>query len=338
VVSYSLAEVAERIGAKVRGDADNRVVGINTLQEAGSQELSFLANPAYRQFLEGTAASAVILDPDTAEHFSGNSLVMANPYLGYALATALFAHTGETVSGIHERAVVAPSAQVDPTAYVGPLAVIGEGVTVGANTYIGPSTTVGDHTVIGANCRISSHVSLYHGIVVGNDVTIHSGAVIGADGFGFAHCEGRWVKIHQLGGVVIGNRVEIGACTTVDRGALGDTVLADGVILDNHVQVAHNVQLGENTAMASYAGVAGSTVVGKNCIFAARSGSVGHVTLSDNVHLTAAAVITKSLKEPGSYSSGTMFSKTRDWKKNAVRFNQLDELANRVRKLEKKLL
>lgn len=337
MVGYSLSEIAEKIGAEVQGEANTCISGLNTLREAGPEELSFLANPAYRQYLDDTKAGAVILDPDTAATYTGNALVMSNPYLGYALATPLFDRSPILPPGVHDQAVVAASASIAPSAAIGPKVVIGEGVSIGANTVIGAGTCVGDETVIGANCRIAANVSIYHGIVIGDEVTIHSGSVIGADGFGFAQHEGRWIKIHQLGSVIIGNRVEIGACTTVDRGALGNTTIADGVILDNHVQVAHNVQLGENSAMASYAGVAGSTVVGKNCIFAARSGSVGHVTLNDGVHLTAAAVITKSLKEPGSYSSGTMFSKTRDWKKNAVRFNQLDELASRIRKLEKKL-
>jgi UDP-3-O-[3-hydroxymyristoyl] glucosamine N-acyltransferase len=337
VSGFSLAEIAEKIGAEVRGDTTARVEGLNTLREASSQELSFLANPAYRHYLDSTAAAAVILDSDAAEDYSGNALIMANPYLGYALATALFDDAPLPEVGIHPQAVIAESANVDPSASVGPFAVIGEGVRVGANTRIGSGTHVGDDSVIGSDCRIAANVSIYHAVQIGSHVTIHSGAVIGADGFGFAPNQGRWVKIHQLGSVVIGNHVEIGACTTIDRGALGNTIIEDGVILDNHVQVAHNVQIGENTAMACYAGVAGSTVVGKNCIFAARSGSVGHVTLCDGVHLTAAAVITKSLKEPGAYSSGTMFSKFRDWKKSAVRFNQLDQLANRIRELEKKL-
>lgn len=337
MVSFTLAEVAAHISAELRGDADRRVTGLNTLQVAGPEQLSFLANPAYRQYLDCTNAAAVIIHPDVADDFQGNALVMSNPYLGYALATQLFDSSPTLPAGVHERAVVAPSARIDASAAIAANAVIGENVVIGAHTSIGPGAVIGDDTVIGEHCRLAANVSIYHGIVIGDHVTIHSGAVIGADGFGFAQKQGRWVKIHQLGSVVIGNRVEIGACTTIDRGALGNTIIEDGVILDNHVQVAHNVQLGENTAMASYAGVAGSTVVGKNCIFAARSGSVGHVTICDGAHLTAAAVITKSLKEPGSYSSGTMFSQTRAWKKNAVRFNQLDELASRIRELEKKL-
>ena len=336
-VSYSLKDIAEHIGADMCGDNDFRISGINTLRLASANELAFLANSAYRQDLERTKAGVVILSSEMAECYSGQMLIVANPYLGYALATALFDRAPVAAVGIHPRAVVADCANIDPSASIGPLAVIGEGVKIGANTRIGAGTIIDNNVAIGENCRIAANVSIYHSVVLGNFVTVHSGAVIGADGFGFAQHQGRWIKIHQLGGVVIGNNVEIGACTTIDRGALADTVIKDGVIVDNHVQIAHNVQVGENTAMAAFTGISGSTTIGKNCTFAGRAGCVGHITLCDGSHLTGGTILTKSLLEPGSYSSGTMFSKTREWKKNAVRFNQLDDLAQRVRKLEKKL-
>ncbi|MEH6617292.1 MAG: UDP-3-O-(3-hydroxymyristoyl)glucosamine N-acyltransferase, partial [Porticoccus sp.] len=291
----------------------------------------------YRQYLAETVAGAVILDVDSASEYPGNRLVMDNPYLGYALASAMFDTSPVPQLGIHPSAVAASSTRIGDNVAVGPNAVLGENVVIGAGSRIGAGVVIGDGSVIGDNCRISANVSIYHGVTIGDQVTIHSGAVIGADGFGFAHSQGRWVKIYQLGGVVIGSRVEIGACTTIDRGALDDTVIEDGVILDNHVQIAHNVHVGENTAMAGCSGISGSTVVGKNCIFAGQSGVVGHVTLCDGVHLTGGTIVTKSLTEPGSYSSGTAFSKSDDWRKNAVRFNQLDDLVRRVRQLEKKL-
>ncbi|HEB27778.1 MAG TPA: UDP-3-O-(3-hydroxymyristoyl)glucosamine N-acyltransferase [Porticoccus sp.] len=335
--SCSLSDIAFHIGAELQGDADCQISGLNTLREAGPSELTFLSNQTYRRYLGETVAGAVILDVDSATEYTGNRLVMENPYLGYALASAMFDCSPVPPSGVHPSAVVAASAQIGGGTSIGPNAVLGEDVVIGANSRIGAGVSISDGTVIGDNCRISANVSIYHGVTIGSQVTIHSGAVIGADGFGFAHSEGRWVKIYQLGGVVIGNRVEIGACTTIDRGALEDTVIEDGVILDNHVQIAHNVRIGENTAMAGCSGVSGSTVIGKNCIFAGQSGVVGHVTLCDGVHLTGGTIVTKSLTEPGSYSSGTAFSKSEDWRKNAVRFNQLDDLARRVRQLEKKL-
>lgn len=335
--SCSLGDIAAHIGAELQGDADYQIDGLNTLREAGPSELTFLSNQTYRQYLAETVAGAVILDMDSTSEYSGNRLVMDNPYLGYALASAMFDASPVPQRGIHPSAVVTASTRIGDKVSVGPNTVLGENVVIGTGSRIGAGVSIGDGSIIGNNCRISANVSIYHGVTIGDQVTIHSGAVIGADGFGFAHSQGRWVKIYQLGGVVIGSRVEIGACTTIDRGALDDTVIEDGVILDNHVQIAHNVHIGENTAIAGCSGVSGSTIIGKNCIFAGQSGVVGHITLCDGVHLTGGAIVTKSLTEPGSYSSGTAFSKSDDWRKNAVRFNQLDALARRVRQLEKKL-
>jgi UDP-3-O-[3-hydroxymyristoyl] glucosamine N-acyltransferase len=335
--SCSLGDIAAHIGAELQGDADYQIVGLNTLREAGPGELTFLSNQTYRQYLAETIAGAVILDVGSASEYPGNRLVMDNPYLGYALASAMFDASPVPQLGIHPSAVVTASTRIGDKVSVGPNTVLGENVVIGTGSRIGAGVSIGDGAVIGNNCRISANVSIYHGVTIGDQVTIHSGAVIGADGFGFAHSQGRWVKIYQLGGVVIGSRVEIGACTTIDRGALDDTVIEDGVILDNHVQIAHNVHVGENTAMAGCSGISGSTIIGKNCILAGQSGVVGHVTLCDGVHLTGGTIVTKSLTEPGSYSSGTAFSKSDDWRKNAVRFNQLDALARRVRQLEKKL-
>lgn len=333
---YTLGEIASHIGAALRGDAACQVAGLNTLQNAKSGELSFLANPAYRRYLSDSQAGAVILNAAVAESYSGNALVMDNPYLGYALATALFDTAPAAQSGIHPAAVVADSARVHDTAWIGPNAVIGERVQVGANTQIGAGSSLSDNTVIGTNCRVAANVSIYHDISIGDNVIIHSGSVIGADGFGFAPGSQGWVKIHQLGGVEIGNNVEIGACTTIDRGALDNTVIAAGVIIDNHVQVAHNAKVGENTAMAAYAGIAGSATVGKNCTMAGQSGVVGHITICDGVMITSGTIASKSIREPGSYSSGTPTIKSGEWRKNAVRFNQLDELAKRIKQLEKK--
>ena len=335
--SYSLSEIAAHIGAELNGESSHQITGLNTLQEAGSAELSFLANQSYRHFLTDTRAGAVIIKENESTSYTGNALLMDNPYLGYALASSLFDGTPVHESGVHATAVVAESADIASTAVIGPNVVVGVGVIIGEHSQVGAGTAIGDASIIGSHCRIAANVSIYHGVSIGDHVTIHSGAVIGGDGFGFAHNQNHWVKIYQLGGVVIGDRVEVGACTTIDRGALGDTVIEDGVILDNHVQIAHNVRIGENTAMAGCSGVSGSTVIGKNCIFGGQSGVVGHITICDGVQVTGGAIITKSLDQPGSYSSGTAFSKTGEWRKNAVRFNQLDGLAQRIKQLEKKL-
>lgn len=335
--SYTLHDIAKHIGANVHGEGTTEIVGLNTLQDAGPKELSFLANPSYRNFLIDTRAGAVIVTVDDLDGYQGNALVMDNPYLGYALASSLFDCAPVSKPGVHPSAVVADSASVAKTASIGPNVVVSDNVVVGEHSIIGAGTFVGNNTILGEHCRISANVSIYHGVSIGDHVTVHSNTTIGADGFGFAHHEGRWQKIYQLGGVVIGNRVEIGACSTIDRGALDNTVIEDGAILDNHVQVAHNVRIGENTAIAGCSGISGSTVIGKNCILAGQVGVVGHISICDGVHLTGGTIISKSLNKPGSYSSGTAFSNSREWRKNAVRFNQLDDLAQRIKQLEKKL-
>ena len=240
-------------------------------------------------------------------------------------------------AGVHPSAVIHPTATVAASAAIGAHVTVGAGASIGERVVLGPGTSIGANSVVGADCRIAANVTIYHGVRIGAGVVIHGGAVLGADGFGFANDGGRWVKIHQLGGVIIGDGVEIGACTTIDRGTLGDTVIEAGVILDNHVQIGHNVRLGENTAMAAYAAIAGSTTVGKNCIFAGQSGAVGHVSICDNVIAHARCTLSKSITRPGAYSADLLMDETPQWRRNAARFRHLDELVRRVRKLENKI-
>ena len=330
-----LTEIAAWIGAELRGDPEVLILRLNTLQNAEVGELAFLANKSYRDQLATTQASALILSPEDVEAFAGNALIHANPYVCYARVSALFDTAPQTEAGLHPTAVIDVSARVAASATIGPHAVIGARVTIGERARIGAGCYIGDDSRVGDDSHIAANVSVYHSVSIGKQVTIHSGSVIGADGFGFANEGGQWVKIHQIGGVEIGNRVEIGACTTIDRGALGDTVIEDGVILDNHVQIAHNVRLGENTAMAAYSAIAGSTTIGKNCIFAGQAGAVGHVTVCDNVQAMARCTLSKSVTRPGSYSSGLLMDETPKWRKNAVRFGQLNDMAQRLKKLEK---
>ncbi|MEH6639029.1 MAG: UDP-3-O-(3-hydroxymyristoyl)glucosamine N-acyltransferase [Porticoccaceae bacterium] len=329
-----LSDIASWLGTELQGDGSILILRLNTLQDAGVGELAFLANKSYRSQLATTQASALILSPADAENFDGNALIHANPYVCYARVTALFDAAPRPAAGVHSTAVIDASARVAPSASVGPHVVIGARVTIGERVRIGAGSSIGDDSAVGDDTNIAANVSIYHSISIGKQVNVHSGSVIGADGFGFANDGGQWVKIHQLGGVEIGDRVEIGACTTIDRGALGNTVIENGVILDNHVQIAHNVRLGENTAMAAYSGIAGSTTVGKNCIFAGQAGAVGHVTVCDNVQAMARCTLSKSVTEPGSYSSGLLMSETPKWRKNAVRFGQLNDMALRLKKLE----
>lgn len=333
--TYSLREIAEYLGAEIIGDPSCVVTGLNTLELAQQGDLTFLASKAYERYLATTQAGAVLIEPRFAGGVSGNALVMANPYVGYAKITAWFATCPSPVVGVHPSAVVADTALLAEGVSIGPHVTIGERVRIDTNTSIGAGSFIGDDSCIGSNTRVFSNVSIYHGVSIGSNVVIHSSTVIGADGFGFANEVGKWVKIHQIGGVEIGDNVEIGACTTIDRGALGNTVIEDGVILDNHVQIAHNVRLGENTAMAAYSAIAGSTTVGKNCVFAGQAGAVGHIAVGDGVVAMARCTISKPTDKAGSYSSGLLMYETAVWRKNAVRFGQLDDMARRLKKLEK---
>ena len=258
-----LKEIADYLGADLFGDGEARITGINSLQQATEDEITFLANPRYKKQLDSTAASAVIMRPVDRDTYQGALLAVDDPYLSYARLTKLFDNQPVAAAGVHPSAVVAESAVIHASAVVGPNATIGEHVEIGEQAVVGANVYIGDGATIGADCQLAANVTLYHGVLLGDRVRIHSGSVIGADGFGFARDRDGWVKIYQLGSVEIGSDVEIGACTTIDRGALGNTVIGDGVILDNHVQIAHNVKVGKNTAMASYAGVSGSAEIGE---------------------------------------------------------------------------
>jgi len=237
---------------------------------------------------------------------------------------------------VHASAVVSPDAEVDPTAAIGPHVVIEAGAVIGPHVVLGAGVYVGQQSHLGTATRIYPHVAIYHDVHIGEYCVVHSQAVLGADGFGFAPGPDGWEKICQLGGVRIGDRVEMGACTTVDRGTLDHTVIADGAIIDNLVQIAHNCRIGRNTAIAGCAGLAGSSIIGDNCTLSGGVGVVGHLEICDNVHITGMSMVTKSIREPGSYSSGTPLSATRDWKRNAVRFSQLESIQKRLAGLEKK--
>jgi len=329
----TLAELATELGAELRGDPQYRVSGLATLQAAGPEQLAFLANPRYRPQLQDTRAGAVMLRPEDAEGYEGQALFLANPYAAFARLTHRFDRTPRP-SGVHASAVVAVSAVVPASAGVGALAVIGEGVVLGERVVIDAGAIVHDRTVIGDDSRIRSRAVIHHDCVLGARVSIGAGAIIGGDGFGFANAGGRWHKIAQIGRVVIHDDVDIGVNTTIDRGALEDTVIHTGAIIDNQVQIAHNVVIGAHTAIAACCGIAGSTRIGAHCILAGGVGVVGHIEICDRVQLTGMTMVTKSITEPGSYSSGTAFDRTDNWKRMAVRLRRLDELAQRVRALE----
>ncbi|WP_263078878.1 UDP-3-O-(3-hydroxymyristoyl)glucosamine N-acyltransferase [Endozoicomonas sp. Mp262] len=332
---YTLADLAEQSGASLQGEAAKVITGLNTLQDAGDTELSFLANPAYARYLQSTAAGAVILAPDNAVGFDGNALIMDNPYLGYARLSHLFDPAKGAGEGVHPSAVISPDARVHPDVIVGANAVIEAGVEIAEGVHIEAGVVIGHDSIIGRDTHLARNVTICHGVSIGERVIIHCGAVIGSDGFGNARDKGRWFKIAQIGGVVIGDDVEIGSCTCIDRGALGNTVIGDGVRLDNLIQIAHNVVIGKNTAIAALTGISGSTHIGENCTIAGAAGFAGHLEIADNVHIAGMAMVTRSISEPGAYASGTGFMAVRDWRKNVVRFRQLDDMARRLRRLEK---
>ncbi|GFM65952.1 MULTISPECIES: UDP-3-O-(3-hydroxymyristoyl)glucosamine N-acyltransferase [Pseudomonas syringae group] len=330
-----LGQLAEYLGATLRGDQDKNITGLATLQEAGPDQLSFLANPQYRKFLVDARAAAVLLKPADAEGYAGDALLVPDPYLAYARISHLFDPKPKAAAGVHATALIAEDAQVDPAASIGAYAVIESGARIGANV------TVGAHCFIGARCEIGEggwlapRVTLYHDVRIGKRVVIQSGAVLGGEGFGFANEKGVWQKIAQIGGVSIGDDVEIGVNTAIDRGALADTRIGNGVKLDNQIQIAHNVQIGDHTAMAACVGISGSTKIGKHCMLAGGVGLVGHIDICDGVFITGMTMVTHSITEPGSYSSGTAMQPAGEWRKSAARIRKLDDMARRLQKLEK---
>lgn len=337
MTDYSLGELAQHIGGDLRGDADLRIHGIAPLNKASSGQISFLSDAKHRRELQETAASAVILSEADASVFNGPAIVTANPYLAYARVAELFDTRPIQKPGIHPTASIADGVILDASVSIGPYVCIESDVELGPGCQIGPHSYIGAGTRLGRDCRLASNVHIYHGVTIGERAIIHSGAVIGSDGFGFANENGVWVKIPQIGAVEIGDDVEIGANTTIDRGALESTLIGNGVKLDNQIQVAHNVQIGDHTAIAGCVGIAGSAKIGRFCGIGGGAGILGHLEIADGVQVTAMSLVTKSIKEAGVYSSGTSVEPTKLWHRNYARFRQLDEMAGRIKALEKSI-
>ena len=318
--SFTLTELAQRIGAELVGDPQAKISSLATLASAGPTDLSFIASPAYKKFLAASRAGAIICSPDLAHGIAGNKLILSNPYLGYARLSALFDTSQTHVAGVHPSAVIGEHCILGQDICIQANVVLGDYVTLGDGVSLGGGTGVGSACHIGARTKLYPNVTLYHGVYLGEDAIVHSGCVLGADGFGFSPSAEGWVKIHQLGGLTIGNRVEIGANSTIDRGALEDTFIDDGVIIDNLVQIGHNVRLGKNTAVAAHTAIAGSTCIGENCTIAGAVAIAGHLHLADRVHITGMGMVSASISEAGSYSSGVPLGPTKEWRKNAARF------------------
>lgn len=338
-LEFSLRELAERLDARLQSKGDICVSRVATLASAGEGDISFITHKRYRKQLSETQASAVLLCEADLEFVRDDTpaLVVDDPYLAYAQVASWLNPVRDEAPGIHASAIIDPSASIHKTASVGPHCVIEADAVVAADCYIGSGSVLGRGVVIGEGGRLVANVTICHGSQIGARVLIHPGAVIGADGFGIANDNGRWVKIPQVGRVVIGDDVDIGANTTIDRGAIEDTVIEDGVKLDNLVQVAHNVHIGAHSAIAGCAGIAGSARIGKHCALGGGVGIVGHLEIADNVIVTGMSMVSNTIKKPGVYSSGTPLEENAKWHRNYVRYKQLDDMARRLRRLEKQL-
>jgi len=333
---YTLAQIVSRLGGRVVGDASVEIEQVGSLEHAGGRQIAFLANPRYRSRLAGTRAAAVVLGPQAESLTALPRIVSDRPYPYFAKLSQLLNPARDPDPGIDPVARVAPGARVAKTARVEAGASIGEGAQIGERAWIGANCHVGERSVIGEDSRLYPSVTVYAGCRIGARAIVHSGAVIGADGFGMAQEDGRWIKVPQIGGVQIGDDVEIGANTTIDRGTLDDTVVEDGVKLDNQVQIGHNCRIGAHTAMAGCVGVAGSTQIGQRCTLGAAAGVLGHLSICDDVHVSSWTIITRSIRKPGTYTGLYPFEEHAGWTRNAARVRHLAELAERIGALEKK--
>ena len=336
-MSYRLGEVAEHIGAGLLGDPDVIIDRVAALDVAGPNAVTFLSNRRYRPYLERTRAGAVILAPEFADACPVPALVLGDPYLGYARAATLLSPPVVATPCIAASAVIDPGASVAPDASVGHHCVVEAGASVGAGTSLGAGSYLGRDSSIGPRGRIAARVVVCQGVHIGARAIIHPGVVVGADGFGIANDDGVWVKIPQFGGVRIGDDVEIGANTTIDRGALGDTVIENGVKLDNLIQIGHNVHVGAHTAIAACVAVGGSAHIGRRCRIHGAVSIAGHLEIADDVHLTATSAVPNTIREAGVYSSGMPIQENRVWRRNITRLRHLDDLARRLRAVERKL-
>lgn len=336
-MSYSLKQLAEHLGARLEGNAEVVITACAALDDAGEGDICYVGSSKYIAGMKETSASAVIIREEMLVDSPVPALIVANPRAAYAQVLSLLYPEWRPQAGIESSAVIDPSAKIADSAYIGANVVIEANAVIAEDVRIDAGCVVGRDSRIGRATHLYSNVTVYHGCELGEYCILHSSTVIGADGFGFEFDQGEWVKIPQVGGVIIGNRVEIGACSAVDRGALNNTVIDDGVKLDNHVQIAHGVHVGEHTIMSRGVGIAGSTRIGKNCVFAGMTGVKDNIEVTDNVIVTAMSMVSKSLTEPGSYSSNTPIDDTRSWRKNSARFRQLDDMARKIRQLEKQI-
>jgi len=335
VKKFKLCELVRDLEVEIQGDENCVIEGVTTLEDGKSGHLTFLNNPKYKKYLSDTTAAAVVLTRKEAEDCPVTAVICRDPYFTYAKMASYFLPELEREEGVHPSASVHSSAQVDKTASIAPQAVISKNACIGAHVVIGGGCFIGEGVVIGDHTVLHANVTLYHDVKIGKHVIISSGTVIGADGFGIAKHAGVWHKVPQLGTVIIEDDVEIGANCAIDRGAIGDTIIAKGVKLDNLIQVGHNVQIGAYTAIAGCVGIAGSATIGKNCLIGGGAGIAGHIEIGDDIMITGMTAVTKSLRNPGIYSSGVGGVVTnKEWQKTSARLHRLNSLTEKVKKLE----
>lgn len=333
----TLDALAKQVNGKLIGDGNCVIERVATLQGAGAGDISFLDNRKYTKYLKATRADAVIVSERDLQAVPKNAIVVQNPHLSYTIISQLLNPLEEIKTEIADTAHVHKAAVVSEQAYIGEHVVIGAGVIIAEGCYIGAGSVIEQNVTIGADSRLMCKVTILKNCQIGKRALIQPGAVIGSDGFGFANDSGKWLKVPQIGRVLIGDDVEIGANTTIDRGAIEDTIISNGVIIDNLVHIAHNVSIGENTALAACVAIAGSTTMGANCTVGGIAGIAGHLEIADNVHIIGLSKVTQSITEPGTYASGTPVQPVKEWHRNYIRFKKLDELAQKIKKLEQAL-
>ncbi len=334
-MKISLGELARKFNSEFSGNSNHQVTAVAALDSADAHHISFLANPKYSSLLKTTKAGIVILSSENSDSFQGNKIIAKDPYVVFAKVAALFQKSNNAKHETHPSAVIADSAVIGKNVTIGAFSIIGDNTVIGDETVLEARVTLGENCRIGKNCLIKPNVVITEECLIGDNVILHPGCVIGADGFGLARDEEKWIKVPQLGRVIIGDDCEVGANTTIDRGTMDDTVLENDVHLDNQIQIAHNVRIGAHTVMAGCSAAAGSAKIGKNCLIGGGVGIIGHLEVCDNVTLQSMALVTHSIKKPGSYSSVSPLQETSNWRKSAVRIKQLDKIAKRLARLEK---
>lgn len=335
IKKFRLSELVKDLDVTIQGDPDCVITGISPVHQAQAGHITFLTNAHYRKYLPATQAAAVILKQEDADECKVNAVISTNPYYTYAKIAGYFDVEPSVQPGVHASAVIGKDCDIHPSASIGPNCSINDHARIAAGAVIGPNCTIAENVAIGADSRLDAGVTIYRGVTIGQRCRLASGVVVGSDGFGFANNKGLWHKVPQLGGVTIGDDVEIGANTTIDRGAVEDTVIEDGVKLDNLIQVGHNVRIGAHTVIAGCVGIAGSTNIGKYCMIGGASNFAGHLSVTDKVIITGMTAVTKSITEPGMYSSGIVGAvPNHEFLKNNARFHRLENLMQRVKSLE----